>query len=285
MDLRASISLLVLLLGLSKALPVMEDSDENEIFLEESDSVDLTTQILSTNNASSELLVEGDLVVPRTRTAVACLNNNCLWRKSSNGKVEVPFTVSPNFCTMKIENAMATFNRKTCVQFVARSTLHQRDYISIEDRDGCFSSLGRTGGKQVVSISSFGCVYNGIIQHELNHALGFYHEQTRSDRDQYVKINWEYIHPQTVYNFHKQNTNNLNTTYDYSSLMHYGRTDFTTQYGKETITPIPNPNVQIGQRRGLSTTDILRINKLYECCEYDLLHHMVKHHISLRMLK
>ena len=82
MDLRASISLLVLLLGLSKALPVMvrmpeifrtlslnsnclfvpfylnilvficsqEDSDENEIFLEESDSVDLTTQILSTNN-------------------------------------------------------------------------------------------------------------------------------------------------------------------------------------------------------------------------------------------
>nr|BAG74349.1 hatching enzyme [Clupea pallasii] len=266
MDLRASNSLLVLLLGLSKALPVMEDSDENEIFLEESDSVDLTTQILSTNNASSELLVEGDLVVPRTRNAMACWNNQCLWKKSSNGKVEVPYTVNSQFSSSdksKIQNAMATFNRKTCVQFVARST--QRDYISIENRDGCFSSLGRTGGKQVVSLKRNGCVYHGIIQHELNHALGFYHEQTRSDRDQYVKINWNYINSRMTYNFKKQRTNNLNTPYDYSSVMHYGRTAFTVQNGKETITPIPNPNVRIGQRQGMSTTDILRINKLYGC--------------------
>ena len=36
-------------------------------------------------------------------------------------------------------------------------------------------------------------VYHGIVPHELLHALGFYHEHTRSDRDQLVKINWEYI--------------------------------------------------------------------------------------------
>ncbi|XP_042559788.1 hatching enzyme 1.2 [Clupea harengus] len=283
MDLRASISLLVLLLGLSKALP---DGDENEIFFEEPDSVDITTQILATNNASSEFLMEGDLVVPRTRNALACWNNNCLWKKSSNGKVEVPYTVNSQFSSAdqsKIQNAMATFNGRTCIQFVARST--QSDYISIENRDGCFSSLGRTGGKQVVSLQKSGCVYHGIIQHELNHALGFYHEQTRSDRDQYVKINWNYINPEMVYNFQKQKTNNLNTPYDYSSVMHYGRTAFTVQNGKETITPIPNSNVQIGQRQGMSTTDILRINKLYGCCEYDLLYDMVKHHITLRFLK
>ncbi|XP_031413876.1 hatching enzyme 1.2-like [Clupea harengus] len=271
MDLRASISLLVLLLGLSMALPVMEDGDENEILIEESDRVDITTQILATNKASSELLMEGDLVVPRTRNALACWNNNCLWKKSSNGKVEVPYTVNSQFSSAakrKIQNAMATFNRKTCVQFVARST--QRDYISIENRDGCFSSLGRTGGKQVVSLQKNGCVYHGIIQHELNHALGFYHEQTRSDRDQYVKINWNYINPRMTHNFKKQRTNNLNTPYDYSSVMHYGRTAFTVLNGRETITPIPNGNVKIGQRQGLSTTDILRINQLYGCCEYDL---------------
>ncbi|KAL2077089.1 hypothetical protein ACEWY4_026593 [Coilia grayii] len=131
----------------------------------------------------------------------------------------------------------------------------------------CFSSLGRTGGRQELSLKRDGCVYHGIIQHELNHALGFYHEQTRSDRDQYVTINWEYIDPTTYHNFQKQITNNLDTPYDYSSVMHYGRYAFTTQYGKETITPIPDSRVEIGQRMGLSRTDIQRINKLYGYCE------------------
>ena len=57
----------------------------------------------------------------------------------------------------------------------------------------CASLLGHLGDKQVVSLQRFGCVRHGIIQHELLHALGFYHEHTRSDRDKYVRINWENI--------------------------------------------------------------------------------------------
>ncbi|XP_062380295.1 hatching enzyme 1.2-like [Sardina pilchardus] len=272
MDLRASISLLVLLLGLSKALHVTADVDEDDIFLEEPDSVDLTTQILATNNASSEFLIEGDLVVPKTRNAMACWNNYCLWKRSANGKVEVPYIVNPEFSyyeVRKILNAMATFSSKTCVQFVPRSS--QRDYLSIENKSGFAIWVGRTGGGQVVSLNRYGCVYHGIIQHELLHALGFHHEQTRSDRDQHVRINFENINRRMVYNFQKQYTNNLNTPYDYSSVMHYGSTAFSTN-GRETITPIPNPNVKIGQRRGMSSIDIQRINKLYGCCEYDLMY-------------
>nr|BAJ23948.1 hatching enzyme [Alepocephalus longiceps] len=267
MEHRASLSLLVLLLGFSQALPLTDDEGTDGFLIDDPDIVDLTTRILASNNGSSELLVEGDLVVPRTRNAMRCWNkNNCLWRKSSNGLVEVPYTLSSDFYyyyKWTIENALKSFHSKTCIRFVPRSS--QSDYISIENRDGCYSSLGRTGGKQVLSLNMYGCVYHGIIQHELNHALGFNHEQTRSDRDQYVRINWDKIQSHTVYNFHKQNSNNLNTPYDYSSIMHYGRTAFAIQYGQETITPIPDSSVEIGQRQDMSDIDILRINRLYGC--------------------
>ena len=116
----------------------------------------------------------------------------------------------------------------------------------------------------MVSLNRNGCVYHGIVQHELNHALGFYHEQTRSDRDRYVRINWENSPTAMQYNFNKENTNNLNTPYDYSSVMHYGKTAFSIN-GRDTITPIPDAAVPIGQRVDLSAIDILRINTLYTC--------------------
>uniref|UniRef100_A0A3B1IM65 Metalloendopeptidase n=1 Tax=Astyanax mexicanus TaxID=7994 RepID=A0A3B1IM65_ASTMX len=229
----ASLSILALLmLGLTQALPLMEPQH-----------VDITTRILSTNNGSRELLLEGDIVLPRTRNALVCANNNCFWKKSSTGYRSSCYDL--------------IIDCKTCIRFVDRST--EIDYLSIENRDG-----GRTGGKQVVSLSTRGCVYHGIVQHELNHALGFYHEHTRSDRDSYVTINWQNIDPTMQYNFNKENTNNLNTPYDYSSVMHYGKTAFTIN-GLNTITPIPDASVQIGQRVDLSVIDIQRINTLYNC--------------------
>uniref|UniRef100_A0AAR2KF66 Metalloendopeptidase n=1 Tax=Pygocentrus nattereri TaxID=42514 RepID=A0AAR2KF66_PYGNA len=240
MEPTASLSILaLLLLGLSQAVPLMETQH-----------VDITRNILTINNGSRERLVEGDIVLPRTRNALVCPSNNCFWKKSSNGLVLVPFTVSNDFSFSDrsvIAGAMATFHSKTCIRFVSRT--FEADYLSIQSRDGCYSAVGRQGGVQVVSLSRNGCVYHGIAQHELNHALGFYHEHTRSDRDYYVRINWANISPTMQYNFNKENTNNLNTPYDYSSVMHYGKTAFSIN-GQDTITPIPDPS---------------RINILYNC--------------------
>jgi hypothetical protein len=43
-------------------------------------------------------------------------------------------------------------------------------------------------GAQELSLQQNGCVYSGIVTHEFLHALGFAHEQTRPDRDTYVRI-------------------------------------------------------------------------------------------------
>lgn len=53
--------------------------------------------------------------------------------------------------------------------------------------------MGRQGGGQTVSLSRQGCLYHGTVQHELLHALGFNHEQTRSDRDNHIQVVWDNI--------------------------------------------------------------------------------------------
>ena len=56
----------------------------------------------------------------------------------------------------------------------------------------CWSFVGRQGGSQDLSLGS-GCDFKGTVIHELLHALGFFHEHTRLDRDDYVTISWDKI--------------------------------------------------------------------------------------------
>ena len=58
----------------------------------------------------------------------------------------------------------------------------------------CFSYIGRVGGRQQISIGR-GCESVGTVIHEIFHALGRWHEQSRPDRDQFVQILLNNIQP------------------------------------------------------------------------------------------
>ncbi|XP_053345018.1 hatching enzyme 1.2-like [Clarias gariepinus] len=209
-------------------------------------------------------ILDGDIAVNTgLQNADECTYSKCKWHKSGNGKVYVPYVISRQFsCSEKkvIKDGLKSFEKLTCVRFIPRED--EKDYIHIKSDEGCYSYVGRIGGEQVLSLDRNGCVFFKVIQHELLHALGFHHEQSRSDRDKHVKILYENIEPGMENNFKKRKTNNLKTPYDYNSVMHYTRNAF-SKNGKPTIKPIPRSNVSIGQAEKMSINDILRVKSLY----------------------
>ncbi|KAI4889306.1 hypothetical protein NFI96_011103, partial [Prochilodus magdalenae] len=190
-------------------------------------------------------------------------NPGCKWPRQNDGKVYVPYIISNQYSSNQrqiIKDALDSFEKVTCIRFRRRN--REEDYIHIQSLRGCYSYVGRTGGEQELSLESSGCIYRGVIQHELLHALGFHHEHCRSDRDRHVHIAYENVEDGKQNNFDVEDTNNLGTPYDYGSVMHYGR-DFFTKNGRPTIIPIPDPNAEIGYAKEMNNNDILRVNKLY----------------------
>ncbi|GIX76748.1 zinc metalloproteinase nas-15, partial [Caerostris darwini] len=90
-----------------------------------------------------------------------------------------------------IRSAMDEFEKQTCIKWVERTD--ESDFVEIYSDMGCFSELGRLGGVQSLSLESPTCMKKGVIMHEMMHALGFMHEQSRFDRDDFVKVNWDNI--------------------------------------------------------------------------------------------
>ena len=69
-----------------------------------------------------------------------------------------------------------------------------------------------------------------------------------------------------LHNFDKYDTSTSdtqNTPYDYHSVMHYGKYDFTSNTSP-TLVPL-EANVKIGQRYFLSPIDIEGVRKFYSC--------------------
>jgi len=142
--------------------------------------------------------------------------------------------------TMVILKAFKEYHDRTCVRFRPYEQGDKHWILIKGNYSGCWSSVGRRSGGQVLNLNTPKCVTHGVVVHELLHALGFYHQQSATERDEYVKINWENILDGHAHNFNKYartHITNFGVEYDYQSVMHYSSRAF-SKNGKATIEPL-----------------------------------------------
>lgn len=163
----------------------------------------------------------------------------------------------------RVEDAIKYLQKVSNLTFVPLTD--QADGIVFEPgADVCLSALGKTGGRQPIRLAN-NCGRTEIL-HELMHALGFVHEHSRPDRDQYVEVIWNNIEDKYRDQFRVvpavMEDPSRGTPFDFSSIMLYPSTLFGKTRGLVTLQSRDGRPLE-PMRDALSPSDIRRLKEVY----------------------
>jgi hypothetical protein len=214
-------------------------------------------------------IVENDILVKEYDPKSSHKPRAAILQKLGGGRWtqgRIPFIFSPDLdheTKQSILLAMQIWEMHTKIQFIKIDPKldSETDYVIFypDFNQRCSSYVGRQGGPQSVRLAKRCSTMN--IVHELGHTIGLWHEQSRLDRDAYIRILWENISEEHWYNFNQHITDGRDyDEYDYQSIMHYSAYAF-SKNNLKTIVPIQK-DVEIGQRQFLSSKDVAAVNAM-----------------------
>jgi Astacin (Peptidase family M12A) len=167
---------------------------------------------------------------------------------------------------------MDHWHERTCIRFEPYDNVRHRNYrarlfMQTNESSFCASAVGyrEDAGPNYLSDIFLGtdCSIGSII-HELGHAIGFRHEQSRVDRNKHIKINYKLIEKgfESQYDIMESpQPGYYGVQYDLFSIMHY------SSQGNVLEALDPKRTFLMGQRVGLSFLDTKLANIAYKCSE------------------